>query len=107
MSILIKGMEMPTSCSECAFCVYYGNGEHRCDLTENVIEYDSGLAKRREDCPLIELPEPPDNIEKGIAELEYKLGHNLSTKEIAIAYAFSGLFNAMLEIGKEEREVQP
>ena len=27
-----------------------------CDVTDNVIEYGSGLAKRRDDCPLIEVP---------------------------------------------------
>ena len=56
MGIYIKDMKMPTSCSECTFCGYYGNGEHMCDVTENVIEYGSGLAKRREDCPLVEVP---------------------------------------------------
>lgn len=54
--VYIKGMKMPTSCSECACCSYYGNGEHMCDITEKVVEYECGLEKRRDDCPLVPVP---------------------------------------------------
>lgn len=57
MSVLIKNMRMPTSCSECALCGYYGSGEHMCDLTEKWIMSGAGLNKRDDDCPLVELPE--------------------------------------------------
>lgn len=56
MSILIKNMRMPTSCSECAFCGYYGKGDHVCDITGKDVVYELSLEKRREDCPLVELP---------------------------------------------------
>ena len=51
MDVLIKGMEIPSSCSECDFCGYYGSEGHRCDITHSLIEYDDGLEKRRDDCP--------------------------------------------------------
>lgn len=56
MSVLIKGMEMPKSCSECACCGYYGKGDHVCDITGKDVVYELSLEKRRDDCPLVELP---------------------------------------------------
>ena len=64
MSILIKGMEMPTSCTECPCCRHDNwNGEtaHQCNVSlitfsaedENWI-YD----KRPNWCPLAEIPTP-------------------------------------------------
>ena len=57
MSILIKNMTMPTSCSECAFCGYYGKGDHVCDITGKEVVYELSLEKRLDDCPLIEAEE--------------------------------------------------
>lgn len=56
MSILIKGMEMPPNCSECAFCGYYGNKTHLCDINQQEIDYEAMLENRRDDCPLVEIP---------------------------------------------------
>lgn len=56
MGVYVKGMEMPTNCSECAFCGYYGNGEHMCDIIEKAVEYESGKTSRRDDCPLVPVP---------------------------------------------------
>ena len=53
MSVYIRGMEMPTSCSECNCCRYYGIGEHMCDITDKEVDYENGLKKRRDDCPLV------------------------------------------------------
>lgn len=55
--IYIKGMEMPKNCSECAFCGYYGNGEHMCDIRDKAVEYESAKTSRRDDCPLIPVPD--------------------------------------------------
>lgn len=57
MSIYIKGMEMPTNCSECAFCGYYGNGEHMCDIIQKAVEYESAKMSRLDDCPLVPVPD--------------------------------------------------
>lgn len=56
MSVLIKNMRMPTSCSECAFCGYYGKGDHVCDITGKEVVYELSLENRLDDCPLVELP---------------------------------------------------
>ena len=56
MSVVVRGMKMPTSCSECERCGYYGHEEHMCDLTNIRVEYADGLVKRRDDCPLVEIP---------------------------------------------------
>lgn len=56
MSVLIKGMEMPPNCSECAFCGYYGNKTHLCDINQQEIDYEAMLENRRDDCPLVEIP---------------------------------------------------
>ena len=58
MSILIKDMEMPTSCGECELCACYvledGTEEnYRCPITMYPIhDFD----KRHERCPLIPVP---------------------------------------------------
>lgn len=54
MSILIKGMRMPKSCYECALETDYGT----CGYYSYYVEagHDSEINKRRDDCPLIEIP---------------------------------------------------
>ena len=52
MSILIKGMEMPTRCEKCRCCKPYENGIY-CTLTVTPI-LGNGNA-RLDNCPLIEL----------------------------------------------------
>ena len=58
MSILIKGMEMPTSCGECDLCACYvredGTEEnYRCPITMYPIH---NFDERHKRCPLVELP---------------------------------------------------
>lgn len=67
MGVYVKGMEMPTNCSECAFCGYYGNGEHMCDIIEKAVEYESGKTSRRDDCPLVPVPPHGDLIDRKTA----------------------------------------
>ena len=58
--VYIKGMEMPTSCSVCELCGLYAEHKgdvHRCDITMYVVDYEVGLEKRRDNCPLIPIPE--------------------------------------------------
>lgn len=54
MSILIRGMEMPKACRECPLETDYGT----CGYYSLYVEagHDSDYEKRRDDCPLIELP---------------------------------------------------
>ena len=61
MSILIRGIEMPTSCEDCPLenCDenYYGDeSNHRCSLIYKGYTSDNRYEKRRNDCPLVPIP---------------------------------------------------
>lgn len=53
MGVYIKGMEMPKNCWECP-CDYGSFGECVCGLTEKTTR--KFREKRRDDCPLVEVP---------------------------------------------------
>lgn len=56
MSVLIKGMKMPTSCDECRLSVDGG-----C-VPQNQWLNEEGTNKRLDNCPLIELPSPHGDL---------------------------------------------
>ena len=77
MSVLIKGMEMPTSCWVCPCeCDYSHCGKSVCGITaESTLE---NRENRRDDCPLI--PVPPhgrlidaDNLRRLYDPTDYEL----------------------------------
>lgn len=51
MSIIIKGMNMPSSCMECP--LYNGHG---CTATNTMFSNMTNVAVRTKECPLIEIP---------------------------------------------------
>ena len=54
--ILIRGMEMPTSCAVCGWGSYVGNGRAMC-LKTSMTEKTDIMSNRRPDwCPLVEIP---------------------------------------------------
>ena len=56
MSILIKGMEMPTSCDNCWALDDYGDYP-RCRITEEQRGYNFRIREKRMDkCPLVPVP---------------------------------------------------
>lgn len=56
MSVIVKGMEMPTSCASCRMAVCFADtGRAKCYATLSYIDPERG--KRSYDCPLAELPE--------------------------------------------------
>ncbi len=56
MSVLIKGIEMPTSCDNCWALDEYGDYP-RCRITEEQRGYNFPIReKRMDDCPLIPVP---------------------------------------------------
>lgn len=71
MSILIKGMKMPTTCGRCWFCHAVGIDKWHCRLTgKSFASYSVGWGSenntgengqqpyiRRDDCPLIPVPQ--------------------------------------------------
>lgn len=56
MSVIVKGMEMPTSCASCRMAVCFADtGKAKCYATLSYIDPERG--KRSYDCPLRPLPE--------------------------------------------------
>ena len=61
MSVLFRGMEMPTRCEDCPLenCDedYYGDEfNHRCSLIYKGYTHNNRYEKRRDDCPLVPVP---------------------------------------------------
>lgn len=56
MSVLIKGMKLPSNCFECPLETDYGT----CGYYSLYVEagHESDYTKRRDDCPLIEVHTP-------------------------------------------------
>ena len=58
MSVLIKGMEMPRTCSDCEWSYYVGNGRAMCKRVSMTDKTDIMTKRRADFCPLIEVPTP-------------------------------------------------
>lgn len=57
MSILIKGMEMPTRCAECRLSTVHSfNDRPLCDVLVEYMSYGEWEAKRLDNCPLVPVP---------------------------------------------------
>ena len=64
MSILVKGMEMPTTCRYCEFERIGQFGGEWCALTKTDIPRKP--IKRLKDCPLVEVPSVREIFEDGV-----------------------------------------
>lgn len=74
MSVLIKGVEMPKTCSGCdleRFDEY--EMTHECPLIYNGLTNKVRIFDRRSDCPLVEVKTPHGRLIDADA-LEYELG---------------------------------
>ena len=58
MSVLIKGMEMPRTCSDCEWSYYVGNGRAMCKRVSMTDKTDIMTKRRADFCPLTEIPTP-------------------------------------------------
>lgn len=59
MSVIIKGMDIPKSCCECAICEI-NTGYHFCPLVCTGV--GTLLTVRHPDCPLVEIPKNHGDI---------------------------------------------
>ena len=66
MSILIKGMEMPTKCADCLFIDYF-KGQWYCHSINDILE--TGSSKRDERCNLVPVPPHGRLIDGDVAEV--------------------------------------
>lgn len=57
MSVIVKGMEMPTTCCNCKFRELFLVFAY-CHLAEMDMEYEESENCRHPDCPLVEIPTP-------------------------------------------------
>lgn len=58
MSVLIKGMEMPTTCMDCNLSTYSDfDSMPYCDVTAKSFSAKDWRTRRDEDCPLIYVEE--------------------------------------------------
>ena len=76
MSIIIKGMEMPTSCTKCPFEAFgdcYGSKVKRIMDIEDYME----RGERHPDCPLVELPQ--QTVETNLFDQE-EIHHNCTVQ---------------------------
>ncbi len=63
MSVLIKGMEMPTNCWFCSV-KSWDDDEYVCPFSGRTVKSGDADANRHEDCPLIELPYHGDLVDQ-------------------------------------------
>ena len=57
MSVLIRGLEMPGTCSSCKLIRYMGGGAFFCPVTGTHLDIGTiSNITRLTDCPLIEVP---------------------------------------------------
>ena len=73
MSVLIKGMEMPTSCSRCICC--RGSNYSQCTRLNRFVDWEYWHNTKPKDCPLVEIAAPHgDLIDKNeVIEYCYRL----------------------------------
>ena len=64
MSVLIKGMDMPETCSDCEWSYYVGNGRAMCKRVSMTDKTDIMTKRRADFCPLIEVPPHGDLADK-------------------------------------------
>lgn len=103
MSVLIKGMEIPTNCESCRFWYQDQDSEHnvwnRCTAL-NHKEIIPFITERREDCPLVEIPSygrliNAADLLKTITENAYLITHGYN--EIEYGMTYFGIMQAINE----------
>ena len=93
MSILIRGMEMPTSCAECPCCRHDNwNGEtaHQCNVSFITFgaEDENWIYNTRPNwCPLIELPPHGRLIDADKFKADYSMKNDCAECEKELRYS--------------------
>lgn len=112
MSVIIKGMDMPSSCADCKLIIY-ADGTYVCPFS-GIMALNIG---RQDSCPLVEIPSPHGKIIDADAEIK-RYGLDKATKygnkteeELNFSYSqmlmyeIAGLFeNAPTILDAEEGE---
>lgn len=76
MSLIIKGMKLPQSCSTCRFSYFTVGIRKRCEISGD--EVNPLIDRRETNCPLIEIPTPhgrlidADTVEERLQKYWYE-----------------------------------
>lgn len=84
MSVLIKGMDMPTNCCNCKFCTRTEISQ--CTITGGFTNWEYYNDAKRDDCPLVDVPTPHGRLIDA-DELKLKKYHSCVAKENVVAVA--------------------
>jgi len=105
MSVIVKGLAMPESCEYCFFCMYMNCGQdvdYWCGIDNRPIE-NINIAKRLEDCPLVEMPEKHGRLidENDVIDAIHERLHDLQMhKEFVRKHGDVDLLGVMPYIAK-------
>ena len=101
MSVLIKGMEMPTSCCQCPVNMYLCKRGY-----EYLLEHPTLYDERAEDCPLVPVPPHGRLIDGDVAEVIHFTEEDAAEKDFydGILYAADWISNQPTVIPAEEGE---
>ena len=107
MSVIIKNMEMPTSCEDCP-CAYFTEGAHHdyCQALGYDSEIKYGSEWKLDNCPLFPVPKHGDLIDRDALTLPTNLNDwNSVAKYIAnITDVWKAIDNAPTIIPEEDGE---
>lgn len=93
MSVLIKGAKPPSGCRWCYF-----NDDSKCVLIAGCDYDDTNGTNRRKDCPLIELPDHGDLIERDTLMTSLGMAMDCEDCPNRTQFFFCGLSTEMAEV---------
>ena len=84
MSVLIKGMEMPSNCNTCPI-LQTGYMEHCCPVLKEVMQGTDIVCERHTDCPLVDAPTPHGDLIDKDSVIELMLKHPLTNTNYCVS----------------------
>ena len=101
MSVLIKGMEMPTSCCQCPVNMYLCKRGY-----EYLLEHPALYDERADDCPLVHVPPHGRLIDGDVAEVIHFTEEDADGKDFydGILYAADFISKQPTIVPAEESE---
>ena len=113
MNVLIRGMEMPTKCADCKFCVEGDGGLLECvckaeDIISVLVEDDNGkpFDFRPDWCPLTEVPrtaQPWVSVSERLPEVGEDV--LLSTTKGTVCYGYREVTETLWQVKDGERNI--
>ena len=115
MSVIVRGMSMPSECEYCGFCRYYPeNGNVWCNANNRILKlawkepnWTHLDIKRPDWCPLVEIKTPHGKLVEFI-DVTTTFDEDSGTEQVNLGDAFSAYFrmresNAVIEAEGEDK----